>query len=241
MDLSFFSGLGLGFLWHVLLSHPCISSTTGSLHAYCIVRESRKGDNCMNYNNHMVYESCPKYMEKELCSRLPKGRHRRMIEVEKVLGMGTGNTTVEVCIPLCPPAVQVFDCLSREEVKFDALIAKNGKVFINGRLFKCIPYSTRCGPAHADCHGSGCAVFGATRNAIAEVPFIICVDVPGAVKGAKAVVVDYDVTSVNLPNYGCCNPCLIRSITEKDCISVKVKVVEPHIMPYPNEYSYEYF
>lgn len=160
-----------------------------------------------------------------------KKKKKRLYEVDKVLGMGSGNTIVEVCIPLCPPAVEVFTCLAAENVIFDVLIAKKEKVFINGRLFKNIPYRTRCGEwelPHGCCSGS---VLGGTKCAVAEVPFVICADVPGAKEGNKVVVLDYDVNAVNIPNCGC--GCLIKSITEKDCISVRVKVVKPELVHIP--------
>lgn len=162
-----------------------------------------------------------------------KKRKRRIYEVDKVLGIGSGNTIIEVCIPLCPPAVEVYSCLAAENVIFDAVIAKKGTVFINGRLLKNIPYRTRFSthPSYNCCTG---AVSGSTKCAVAEVPFVICANVPGAVEGRKAVVIDYDVNAVNIPNYGC--GCLIKSITEKDCISVRVKVIKPEIVHIPSNY-----
>lgn len=152
----------------------------------------------------------------------------RMIEVDKVLGTGSGNTIVEVCIPLCPPAVEVISCLATENIFFDVMIARKGKVFINGRLLKNIPYKTSFKPV---CCPGG--LTGSSKCAIAEVPFVICIDVPGAVEGAKVVVLDYDVNSINLPNCDC--GCKIKSITEKDCISVKVKAIKPVTIPIPHE------
>jgi hypothetical protein len=154
-----------------------------------------------------------------------------MYEIDRVLGVGSGNTIAEICIPLCPPAVEVFSCLATEKVVFDVLTAKGGKVFINGRLFKSIPYRTKCNtwhPSHDCCDGS---FDRDTKCALAEVPFMLCINVPEVPDGGKVVVLDYDVDMVNIPNYGC--GCLIRSITEKDCISVKVKVVKPEIITIP--------
>lgn len=185
-------------------------------------------------------------------------KHKRMIEVDRVLGVGSGETTVEVCIPLCPPAVEVMDCLAVEKVVFDVLVAKDGKVFINGRLLKNIPYKARCGTIHPGCRSISNLATCDARSAIAEIPFVICADVPGAVKGGKVVVLDYDVNSLNLPNHTSCIPgrctafcespvsrfsscgCLIRSITEKDCISVKVKVVKPEIITLPHHSCCDY-
>lgn len=200
------------------------------------------GDNCIITTYKEVFEEVPEqgkdhmkeqyneYDEEPMCKCTKK--RRRMFEIDKVVGMGSGETFVDICIPLCPPAVEVLSCIAAEDVKFDVLAAKKGKVFINGRLFKNIPYRTRQGFLHKDpCCGTD--FICGTKCAVAEVPFMLCINVPGAVEGNKVVVLDYEINAVNIPNYGC--RCLIRSITEKDCISVKVKVVKPQIIHIPKE------
>jgi hypothetical protein len=177
----------------------------------------------------------------------PIRARRRMIEVEEVLGMGSAETTVEVCIPLCPPAFEVLSDLVEKKIEFDALIAGKGKVFINGRLIKDVPYKTRvrtCLPGFETKQISK-LTFGNIKHVTIEIPFALCIEVPEAVKGTKVVVLETDINSVEIPNLvncrqaGCapvvpthvgCVERLIRSITEKDCIFVKVKVVKDTII-----------
>lgn len=178
---------------------------------------------------------------------------KRMIEVEEVLGTGSAETTVEVCIPLCPPAFEILDNLVTKVVEFDAIVATKGKVFINGRVIKDIPYKTKERSCYPSCNRIEKITYGNIKHATAEIPFALCIDVPQAFKGAKVVVLNYDVTSVEIPYHTPCAPkacvskceplpmkldtCqrkLFRSITEKDCISVTVKVVKESIMNVPN-------
>lgn len=179
---------------------------------------------------------------------------KKMVEVEEVLGIGHEETVVEVCIPFCPPAFEVEDKLIGRRLVFDALIAGKDKVFVNGRLIKNVPYKTKCVVKRPECDRVSKLTLGNMKHATAEIPFAMCIKVPGAEKGAKVVVLKYEVSSVEIPNiFGCapnscvgrCEPaylrmdtCLdrpIRSITEKDCIFVKVKVVKPTIITLPHK------
>ncbi|HBM74774.1 MAG TPA: hypothetical protein DD429_04375 [Clostridiaceae bacterium] len=180
---------------------------------------------------------------------LETSKRKRLIEVEEVLGKGTAETIVEVCIPLCPPAFEVLKELVSKKVIFDALVASKGKVFVNGRILKDIPYKTRARVCEPGCPKISKLTFGDIRHVTAEIPFALCIDVPKAFKGAKVVVIDTDVNSIEIPNHKECIPgkcvavcepafkkldtCqrrLFKSLTEKDCISVTVKVVKDVIM-----------
>lgn len=206
-----------------------------------------KYDEYMDHEKTYGEEEYDKYEEnyKEKC--------KKHVEVEEVLGIGHEEITLEVCIPFCPPAFEVFDNLIGRRVVFDALIAGKGKVFINGRLIKNVPYKTRCEVKRPGCDRISKLTLGNMKHSTAEIPFAMCIDVPESEKGAKVVVLKYEVTSVEIPNHlGCapnscvgrCEPpyiredtCLdrpIRSITEKDCIFVKVKVVKPVIITLPH-------
>jgi len=190
------------------------------------------------------------------------GDHKRkkgkLIEVDEVLGIGSAETTVEICIPLRPPAFEVIEQLITKEVIFDALVASKGKVFINGRLIKDIPYKTKVRGCVPGCSTVSRLTFGDIRHATAEIPFALCIDIPEAYKGAKVVVLDYDVNSIEIPNHtNClpgkcipkCEPIALRydncyrkpfcSLTEKDCIFVKVKVVKDCIIQVPTSRCYE--
>lgn len=161
------------------------------------------------------------------------GRRRRKIEVPEVLGIGEGQTLVEVCIPVVPPGfIILFDQIDRRLV-FDALVASNGKVFINGRLIKTIPFQV-CDNAVTPTTGNiSRIVLSNIRAVTVEVPFALCIDIPEASKGNRVVVLDSNVDSVELPNLRCPNQPCIRGIVEKDCISVKVKVEEDVIITVP--------
>jgi hypothetical protein len=201
------------------------------------IKKPEKPSDYIEYDDGLDDDDEDEYEFVDECPCAPGKKPKKMFEVDEVLGSGHSESYVEICIPLCPPAVQVFDCLAREEIKFDALIAKKDKVFINGRLLKCIPYCAKKKFVHpSDCCSGH--INKNTGNAIAEVPFMMCISVPGAIEGGRVVVLDYDITAVNIPNRNC--GCLIKSITEKDCISVKVKVVKPVIVPLPNNLTCEY-
>lgn len=178
---------------------------------------------------------------------------RRLIEVEEVLGIGSAETIVEVCVPLCPPAFEVLKDLVTKDVEFDALVASKGKVFVNGRVIKDIPYKTRVKTCTPGCQKVSKLTFGDIRHVTAEIPFALCIDVPKAFKGAKVVVTDFEINSVEIPNHKDCIPgkcvpfceplakrmdtCqkrLFKSVTEKDCIKVTVKVVKDVIMHLPD-------
>lgn len=178
----------------------------------------------------------------------------KMIEVEEVLGIGSAETTTEICVNLCPPAFEIMEELVTKTVEFDALVAAKGKVFVNGRVIKDIPYKTRVRTTIPDCPKISKAVFGDIKHVTVETPFALCIDIPESFKGAKVVVLDYDVDSVEIPYNTRCipdkcvskcqpefkrlDPCqkkLICSITEKDCIFVKVKVVKDVIIKVPGK------
>lgn len=183
----------------------------------------------------------------------------KLIEVDKVLGFGSDETFVEACIPLCPPAFEVIEDLIEKKIVFDALVAGKDKVFVNGRLIKNIPYKTKCEVKHPCYDKISKLVLGNIKHATAEIPFALCIKVPGSEKGGKVVVLKSKVNSIEILNhYGCvpnscvakCEPffikedtCLdkpIRSITEKDCIFVKVKVVKPSIIKLPHKQHDKY-
>jgi hypothetical protein len=183
-----------------------------------------------------------------------KEKPKKMVEVDEVLGIGDEETVVEVCIPLCPPAFEIEEKLITKRLVFDALIAGKDKVFVNGRLIKDVPYKTREEVKHPGCERISKLTFGNVKHATAEIPFALCIKVPGSEKGAKVVVLKSEVSSVEIPNIlGCtphscvgrceppflredtCERRLIRSITEKDCIFVKVKVVKPTIITLPHK------
>lgn len=211
-------------------------------------------DNYMNDGEYMTQEPA-EYGSCEDCCEDPgttQPTRPRMIEVEEVLGTGTSETISEICVNLCPPAFEILDMLVTKKVEFDALVASKGKVFINGRVIKDIPYKTRVKTCRPSCTRIEKAVYGNIRHVTVEVPFALCIDIPEAFKGAKVVVLNYDVTSVEIPyNTNCApgacvskcenpvlrmDPCqrrLICSITEKDCISVTVKVVRDVIITVP--------
>ncbi|KPU42938.1 hypothetical protein OXPF_37070 [Oxobacter pfennigii] len=213
----------------------------------------------MEYKDYLDAE-CVEEEELEACDEECSGGQggsdnrakRKLIEVEEVIDFGTAETNVEICVPLCPPAFEVMVDLITKEVVFDALVASKGKVFINGRIFKDIPYKTKEKVCIPGCENITKATFGDIRHVTVEVPFALCVDVPKACKGQKVVVLDYEVNSVEIPNFTKCiaNKCvpvcepaylkkdscmrrLYKSVTEKDCISVKVKVVKDTIISVP--------
>lgn len=210
-------------------------------------------ENYMNENEYMAEEPSNIGPCEDCCEGAEQQLARpRMIEVEEVLGTGTAETITEICVNLCPPAFEVLDQLVTKKIEFDALVASKGKVFINGRVIKDIPYKTRVRTCRPSCPRVERAVYGIIRHVTVETPFALCIDVPEAFKGAKVVVLNYEVNSVEIPyntncSPGACvskcenpllrmDPCqrrLICSITEKDCISVTVKVVRDTIITLP--------
>lgn len=214
----------------------------------------------MKYNDYDKYDEyiedndCMDEEELEPCDEYehchPKHHPaKKMIEVDEVLGIGSAETTVEICVPLRPPAFEVVEALITKEVVFDALVASKGKVFINGRVIKDVPYKTKCRTCAPSCGNVSIATYGNLRHVTIEVPFALCINVPQSYKGAKVVVLDYEVNSIEIPNHTNCIPnscvakcepyylkkdtCLRKpfcSLTEKDCIFVKVKVVKDTIM-----------
>lgn len=157
----------------------------------------------------------------------------RTIEVPEVLGIGQGNTFVEVCIPVIPPGFTILFNSIERNVVFDALVATNGKVFINGRLIKKIPFET-CDRSVTPTGGNITRiVLSNVRSITVEVPFAMCINLPQSRRGARVVVLNTDIDSVELPNLLCPNQPCIRSITEKDCITVRVKVERDTIIRVP--------
>lgn len=197
------------------------------------------GANCCPTNNNQVLgvnigglgvDCCPTNNNN---GQVLGAANRRMIEVPEVLGIGEGETLVEVCIPVVPPGLVIlFDQIDRRLV-FDALVASNGKVFINGRLIKTIPFQV-CDNAVTPTTGNiSRIVLSNIRAVTVEIPFALCIDIPEARRGNRVVVLDSNVNSVELPNLRCPNLPCIRGIVEKDCISVKVKVEEDVIITVP--------
>lgn len=159
--------------------------------------------------------------------------NERTIEVPEVLGIGEGNTMVEVCIPVIPPGFTIlFDAIERNVV-YDALVAANGKVFINGRLIKKIPFETCDQSATPTTGNITRIVLSNVRAVTVEVPFALCINLPQAIRGARVVVLQTNIDSVELPNLLCPNQPCIRSITEKDCVNVRVKVERDTIIRVP--------
>lgn len=190
----------------------------------------------MNYDDFMgnqdvnsnFCDDCEPEPDFEECEDVKK--HKKRIEVEEVLGIGCAETNVEVCIPLCPPAFEVLDDLIRKKIVFDALVASNGKVFVNGRVIKNVPFKTKAKTLATSCRTISKITFGDIRHVTVEIPFSLCIDVPESFKGAKVVVLESDVDSVEIPNFISDRCRIIKSITEKDCIFVKVKVVKDNII-----------
>jgi hypothetical protein len=149
------------------------------------------------------------------------------------LGIHEGNAFVEVCIPILPPGLTILFNSIERNVVFDALVATNGKVFINGRLIKKIPFEV-CDQTVTPATGNITRLtLSNVRSITVEVPFALCINFPEAVRGGRVVVLQTNVDSVELPNLLCPNQPCIRSITEKDCITVRVKVERDTIIRVP--------
>lgn len=163
-------------------------------------------------------------------------KHKKVskkIEVEEVLGTGEAETNFEVCIPVVPPAFEILENLEKKTIEFDNLIATDGKVFINARLIKNIPFKTKIKTLIPTCKEVSKIVFGDIRHVTVEIPFSLCIDIPKAFKGAKVVVLNTEIDSVDIPNFISCKSKIIKSITEKDCVRVKVKVVKDKVICVP--------
>jgi hypothetical protein len=185
-------------------------------------------------------EECPEFEKpehdkfEECCEPKPMPKK---IEVDEVLGVGEAETNFEVCIPVIPPAFEILENLIKKTIEFDTLVATDGKVFVNARLIKNIPFKTKQRTVAPVCSGISKIVFGDIRHVTVEIPFSLCIDIPKAEKGAKVVVLDTDINSVEIPHFISCKCKIIKSITEKDCVRVKVKVVKDRILCVPtNEY-----
>lgn len=196
------------------------------------------GANCCPTNNNQVLgantiaglgpDCCP--VENQVLGVSAAGRR---IEVPEVLGEGTGNTVIEICIPIIPPGFTIlFNSIERNLV-FDALVAANGKVFINGRLIKKIPFET-CDQSVTPTTGNVTRItLSNVRSITVEAPFTLCIPIKESVRGARVVVLETNIDSVELPNLRCPELTCIRSITEKDCIAVTVKVEQDTIITVP--------
>jgi hypothetical protein len=206
------------------------------------------------------YDKYDDYIEEEGYEEVDEEQKKptKKIEVDEVVGFGQNETFAEVCIPLCPPAFEVMEELISKKIVFDALVASKDKVFINGRIIKDIPYKTRMETRTPGCKSISKLTFGSVKHVTAEIPFAMCIDVPGSQKGLKVKVLEANVESVEIPGHlgcvpnGCVTKCepsfikndpcmrrLIHSITEKDCIFVKVKVVKPTIITLPHKHYEE--
>jgi hypothetical protein len=167
--------------------------------------------------------------EEEYTSEL----HRKRIEVDEVLGVGREETNFEVCIPLIPPAFEILEDLIKKTVEFDTLVASQNKVFINARLIKNIPFKTKVKTVAPICKKISKITFGDIRHVTVEIPFTMCINVPGSIRGAKVVVLNTSIDSVEIPNFISERCKIIKSITEKVCIKVKVKVVKDRTICVP--------
>jgi len=157
----------------------------------------------------------------------------RRIEVPEVLGINEGSTLIELCIPILPPGFSILFNSIERNIVFDALVAGNKKVFINGRLIRKIPFET-CDRSVVPNGGNITRiVLSNVRAVTVEAVFALCIDIPEARRGDRVVVLRSSVESVELPNLLCPNQPCIRSVTEKDCISVKVKVERDTIITVP--------
>lgn len=174
--------------------------------------------------------------------------HKRLIEVERIIDLGWAETTLEVCVPLCPPAFEVFENLIGRKIEIDIAIASHGKIFINGRIIKNIPYKTKCESVYPPCRNISRLTYGNVKHATFEAPFALCINAPNARKGDKVVILEKKVTSVEIPSPARCGVCVpeiyrrdvcmrrpIMSVTEKDCIFIKAKAVRPMITHLPKE------
>jgi hypothetical protein len=105
---------------------------------------------------------------------------------------------------------------------------------------KDIPYKTKCETIHPPFGRINRLTFGNMKHATFEARFALCINAPGARRGDKVVILEKRVASVDIPNFVRCRECEpeflrldrclrrpIKSVTEKDCIFVKVKVVKP--------------
>jgi hypothetical protein len=157
----------------------------------------------------------------------------RTIEVPEVLGINEGETLVEVCIPVIPPGFSILFSAIEKNIVFDALVAGRGKVFINGRLIKKIPFET-CDRSVTPATGNLARItLSNVRAVTVEVIFALCINLPESVPGARVVVLESSVDEVDLPNLRCPNLPCIRGIVEKDCIRVRVKVERDTMITLP--------
>lgn len=143
-----------------------------------------------------------------------------------VLGEGEGNVNFEALIPLIPPAFEVLTNQIERTIVFDVLAASDGRVFINGRLIKNIPFKTRSAVIRPRCSNVSRLVIGDIRHVTAVIPFSLVIPVTGSVRGASVVAVSSAVDSVEVLNIARIRAGrLIRSITEKDLVTVRVRVL----------------
>lgn len=186
--------------------------------------------------------------------------YKKEVDIQEIIGTGAAETTIETRIPLIPPAIEISESLIKKEVIFDVLISAKNKVFVKGRLIKDIPYKTKVEALRPGSQKISKLTFGSAKHVTAEIPFTLCIDVKGSVKGGRVVILKSNVdseeiskplgtvphdcisvgkTSVLKPNS--CNKRLFRSFTEKECIFVKVKVIKQSaIMTLPHKQNEEY-
>lgn len=144
----------------------------------------------------------------------------------QVLGEGEGRVNFEVKIPLIPLAFEVLTNQIDRTVVFDVLIASEGRVFVNGRLIKNIPFKTRDAAVIPRCSNISRLIIGDIRHITAVIPFSMVIDVNGSVRGANVVVVNSSVDSAEILNtVRTCKGQLVRSITEKDLVTACVRVI----------------
>lgn len=156
---------------------------------------------------------------------LPEEERRRVFEADRVLGVGEGTANFEVRIPIVPFAFEVLKNQIEKTIVFDALIAVDGKVFINARLIKNIPFKTCQRAVAPRCSNISRITIGDIRHVTVEIPFSLCINIRNSVRGARVVVLESKVDSVEILNPARPGGRLIASITEKDCVFVRVKVV----------------
>lgn len=143
-----------------------------------------------------------------------------------VLGEGEGSVCFEAIIPLIPLAFEVLTNQIERTIVFDVLAASDGRVFINGRLIKNIPFKTRNAAIVPRLSNISRIIIGDIRHITVEIPFSLVIGVSGSVRGASVAVLNSSVDSVEILNRVRTRAgLLIRSITEKDNISVRVRVI----------------
>ena len=186
--------------------------------------------------------------------------YKKEVDVQEIIGTGAAETTIETRIPLIPPAIEIAQSLIKKKVIFDVLTAAKNKVFVKGRVIKDIPYKSKAQALQPGSQKISRLIFGSVKHVTAEIPFELCIDAKGSVKGGRVVILKSKVDSAEILNplgtvphdcisfgkpsvlkFNNCNKRLFRSITEKECIFVKVKVVKQStIVTLPHKQNEEY-